>query len=81
MALLDAGPTEITFNEPECVGVRGVALYQHVGAGLGGGDYFVINSQFVSDNVGHGTTLSDPRATFGPGSKIKITPMLFDGTN
>ncbi len=43
---------QIDFDEPECISASGINLYQHVARGVGGGDYFVINSQFVSDS-GH----------------------------
>ncbi len=68
----------IDFTEPGCITARGINLYQHVARGLSGGDYFVINSQFTSD-PGSGT--EDPRASFNASSTIKITPMIFDGTN
>lgn len=68
----------VTFQEPQCTTARGINLYQHVARGLGGGDYFVINSQFTSDS---GTSATqDPAASFNASSTIKITPMIFDGT-
>jgi hypothetical protein len=80
-ALLTGGPAEITFNEPQCSSATGVGLYQHLGAGLGGGDYFVVNSQFTSDNGGHSATLHDPSASFASTAQIKLTPMVFDGSH
>ncbi|HTE52968.1 MAG TPA: hypothetical protein VK698_19080 [Kofleriaceae bacterium] len=68
---------QIKFTEPECISATGINLYQHVARGVGGGDYFVINSQFVSD-AGHGS--ADPRAFFDSGSTMKFTPMVFNGT-
>ncbi|MCC7535259.1 MAG: hypothetical protein IT379_03555 [Deltaproteobacteria bacterium] len=67
----------VAFDEPECVTARGINLYQHVARGLGGGDYFVINSQFNSDP---GNSTNDPGAYFDASSTMKLTPMVFDGT-
>jgi hypothetical protein len=68
---------QIKFDEPECISASGINLYQHVARGVGGGDYFVINSQFVSDS-GHAS--QDPSAFFDAGSTMKFTPMVFNGT-
>jgi hypothetical protein len=68
---------QIDFHEPECITASGINLYQHVARGAGGGDYFVINSQFVSDPGGAG---EDPSAFFDAGSTMKLTPMVFNGT-
>lgn len=68
---------DITFDEPECIRASGINLYQHVARGLGGGDYFIINSQFTSDAGGSST---DPSAHFNGSSTMKFTPMIFDGT-
>ncbi|MFW5920941.1 MAG: lamin tail domain-containing protein, partial [Polyangiales bacterium] len=67
----------VDFQESECITARGINLYQHVARGLGGGDYFIINSQFTSDSGG---AQSDPAAHFNAGSTMKFTPMAFDGT-
>ncbi|MGE3542674.1 MAG: PPC domain-containing protein [Kofleriaceae bacterium] len=77
MGLLTSNPDHITFDEPECGVVSTVNLYQHLGAGLGGGDYFAINSSYTSDNADN--VHSDPRTGFGPSGHITITPMVFDG--
>jgi hypothetical protein len=68
---------EIHFNEPECISATGINLYQHVARGIGGGDYFVINSQFTSDS---GHAHEDPGAFFGATSTMKFTPMIFNGS-
>jgi hypothetical protein len=68
---------QIDFDEPECISATGINLYQHVARGVGGGDYFVINSQFVSDP---GNQAQDPSAFFDAGSTMKFTPMVFNGT-
>jgi hypothetical protein len=79
-ALLQSDPDRIDFSEPACNTVEGVSLYQHLGAGLGGGDYFVINSVFSSDHPQNGQT-QDPSAGFGAAAQMKITPMMYDGTH
>jgi hypothetical protein len=78
-ALLTRNPDRIDFSENECSSVDGVNLYQHLGSGLGGGDYFAVNSQFTSDNP-HSGVSRDPRAAFGSGAQMKFTAMMFDGT-
>jgi Bacterial pre-peptidase C-terminal domain len=78
MALLQSDPDKIDFSETACNTVEGVSLYQHLGAGLGGGDYFVVNSQFTSDHPSPGET-SDPSAAFGTAATMKLTPMVYDG--
>jgi hypothetical protein len=66
----------VDFSEEQCMNARGVNLYQHVARGVGGGDYFIINSQFTSDS-GHAS--SDPRAHFNASSTMKFTPMIYNG--
>jgi pre-peptidase len=80
MGLLQSDPDHITFKESACSSVESVSLYQHLGQGLGGGDYFVINSQFTSDNP-DGAVTRDPSAGFAITAQIKLTPMLYDGTH
>jgi hypothetical protein len=78
-ALLVSNPDRIDFNESQCSTVDGINLYQHLGKGLGGGDYFTVNSQFTSDNPSS-VVSSDPSANFGQTAQMKLTPMVFDGT-
>lgn len=59
ISLLQSDPDSINFSEAACSSVGTVSLYQHLGAGLGGADYFAINSQFTSDNPSAGET-GDP---------------------
>ena len=80
MALLQSDPDRIDFSETACNTVEGVSLYQHLGAGLAGGDYFVVNSQFTSDHPSPGTT-TDPSAAFGMTATMKLTPMVYNGTH
>ncbi len=80
MSLLVANPARIDFSEPQCSSVDTVQLYQHLGAGLNGADYFAVNSTFESDNPGGGES-SEPAASFGSTAKITMTPMMFDGTH
>jgi hypothetical protein len=79
-SLLESHPTEIQFTEAQCRSAASVGLYQHLGAALDGGDYFVINSQFTSDNGGGSATLQDPTAGFASGAEMKLTPMVNDGS-
>ena len=78
-SVLTANPTQVTFNEPGCTRNSVVGLYQHLGAALDGGDYWVVDSQFVSDNGGNSPTLRDPRAPFSPDARSGLTPMIHTG--
>ena len=80
-SLLSNPPAVINFNEPQCSGSAQVGLYQHVGAALGGGDYWAVDGPFVSDDGGHFGTFSNPDAFFGGGSDIDLTPMLYNGSS
>ncbi len=79
MGLLTSNPDKIDFSESGCSTVGNVGLYQHLAAGLNGGDYFAINSQFTSDNPS-GTVTKDPSANFAQTAQLKITPMVYDGS-
>jgi hypothetical protein len=78
-SVLTASPTQVNFTEPGCTSNQVVGLYQHLGAALGGGDYWTVDSQFVSDNGGNSPTLSDPRAPFSPNARSSLTPMIHTG--
>jgi hypothetical protein len=79
-SLLTSNPDVINFSESACSSVGTVSLYQHIGAGLGGADYFAVNSQFTSDNPSAGET-GDPASSFGADAEMKFTPMVFDGNH
>lgn len=81
MKVLAGAPDLITMAEPGCSSIDEVGLYQHVGAALGGGDYFAVSGAFVSDDGGHHATLHNPEAYFHGGSHASLTPMIFDGTS
>jgi hypothetical protein len=78
LSLLDDEPDEIGFEgDEECSQIANIATYQHLGKGIDeGGDYFIINSPFTSDNGGHSATHNDPSASYGDSSEIRITPMV-----
>ncbi len=80
MGLLTSDPDRIDFSEAQCSSPGTVSLYQHLGQGLGGGDYFVINSQNTADSAS-GVITKDPNAGFAATAQIKITPMIYDGTH
>jgi mono/diheme cytochrome c family protein len=79
-SLLASNPDKINFSEAQCNSITGIALYQHMGQGLGGGDYFTVNGQFTSDNAS-GVLTRDPSAGFAATAQMKLTPMVFDGTH
>ena len=80
MSLLVSNPDHIDFSESACSSVGTISLYQHLGAGLGGADYFAINSQFTSDFPGEGEN-EDPSSEFGASAQMTFTPMVFDGSH
>ena len=71
----------VSYEEATCRGTSAVGLYQHLGAALGGGDYWTVDSQFVSDNDGHDTGGADPRAEFDGGADLDFVPLVHDGAN
>jgi hypothetical protein len=79
-SLLVTNPASVSFREAQCTGGVQIGLYQHLGAGINGGDYFTVAGQFTSDNGGHSPTLRDPVADFSPSTQVTLTPMYHDGT-
>ncbi len=80
ISVLTSNPTSITMTEAACSRITTVGLYEHVGQGLGGGDYFAIDGQFESDDGGKEPTLRQPAASFTMAGFTDFTPMIFDGT-
>ncbi|MDB4963060.1 MAG: putative glycoside hydrolase [Myxococcales bacterium] len=80
MSVLTSNPTSVTMNETGCRKIGQIGLYQHVGQLLGGGDYFALDNEFVSDDGGKDPTLQDPDTSFGANAYSSFTPMLFNGT-
>ena len=83
-SLLATQPASVLFNEPQCRRNGTVGLYQHLGAALGGGDYWTVDGQFENDNYGQmnamSATLTDVRARFDPDAEVDLTPMVHVGT-
>src|SRR5262249_30557732 len=50
------------------------------GASLNGGDYFVVNGDFESDQTTDPGG-RDPKPSFFSDTQLKVTPMIFDGKN
>jgi hypothetical protein len=80
MSLLTSNPTSIAMTEAGCSRITSIGLYEHLGQGLGGGDYFAIDGQFESDDGGKEPTLGQPAASFTMSAFTDFTPMIFDGT-
>ncbi len=80
ISVLTSNPTTITMTEPECSRLSTIGLYEHIGRALDGGDFFGIDSQFVSDDGGKDPTLKDPDASFTTNGYTDFTPAVFDGT-
>jgi hypothetical protein len=80
ISVLTSNPTSISMTEAACAKISSIGLYQHVGRGINGGDFFGVDSQFESDDGGKEPTTRDPDATFNSQGYIDFTPMIFDGT-
>ncbi len=80
-SVLTSNPTSVSMTEAGCSRINTIGLYEHVGRQLGDGDYFAIDSEFVSDDGGHSPTLGQPYASFGQGAMISFIPMVFTGTS
>ncbi len=76
ISVLTANPSSISMTESGCAQADDIGLYQHVGKGLNGGDYFTIDSQFVSDDGGHQATLKNPDAFFSGTAKAYFNPFV-----
>jgi len=70
-----------TSLEQGCISTTAVSLYQHLGAALGGGDYWTVDGQFTSDNGGHQPTFEDPACNFDGGADLDFVPLIHTGTN
>ena len=78
--VLTAGPGMLSFDEPGCTGtIDLVGLYQHVGATLGGGDYWTVDSEFATDDGGKMPTVNDPIPNFASDSPVRLNPMIHTG--
>ncbi len=80
MSVLTSNPAAITMTEAACRKIGQIGLYQHVGQLLGGGDYFALDNEFVSDDGGKQPTLQDPDTSFSSNAYSSFTPMLWNGT-
>lgn len=81
MSVLTSNPTSIAMTETACRKISNIGLYQHVGQVLGtNGDYFAIDSEFVSDDGGKVPTKQDPDTNFGMNAYSSFTPMVWNGT-
>jgi hypothetical protein len=83
MSVLTSNPTHISMTETACKRIATIGLYQHVGQALDGGDYFTIDSEFVSDDGANqqAPTLRDPLAHFPDNSAMYLNPLVFNGTS
>jgi hypothetical protein len=78
-SVLTASPSQLTLTEPGCTTTDQVGLYQHVGASLGGGDYWAVESEWSGDNGGHEPTHGDAPAQFSSHGRTRLTPMIHTG--
>ena len=66
--------------EAGCMRTTAVGLYQHLGAALGGGDYWTVDGQFANDNGGHSPTHQQPSSGFDGGSNLDFVPLIHTGS-
>jgi hypothetical protein len=81
ISVLTSNPATVAMTEAGCSNEQDIGLYQHVGKALNGGDYFTIDSQFVSDDGGHSATLRQPYTQFDQHASAYFNPFVFNGTN
>ncbi len=84
LTLLSRNPDTIQFNEPGCVQLEGVSLYQTVGQTVGDNslsDFFIVNSKFASDNPGLTVEDQDLKLTAGREAAVKIVVGVSNGTD
>ena len=75
--LVTGMPTAITFSEAGCTHPSAIGLYQHVGASLDGGDYFVVNSLWSGDPGG---SLTDPQVFTDPTAMVTLFRLTNTGS-
>ena len=60
-------PRFVNFSEPQCSSIGSVSLYQHLGQGLGGGDYFVSTaSSRATTRAARSPRIPPPRSRRAP---------------
>ena len=68
----------ITLREAQCSNVD-FGLYEHVGVGLAGGDYWIVNGEFENDDGGHRLQTEDVPLDFSAVSSQTFTRILNTG--
>ncbi len=79
----DPATTSIDFaTETTACGQSDMSVYQHVGAMLGGGDYFVVRSDNYANDDGSNSVFRDPSTSpfARPESTLLVYPMQESGT-
>ena len=71
--------TTITLNEAQCSNAS-FGLYEHVGVGLAGGDYWIVNGEFTNDDGGHNRQTTDTEVDFASVSAQTFTRLLNTGS-
>jgi hypothetical protein len=69
----------VDYSEAACNQASSVALYQHLGA-TPGGDYWIVNSQWVGDNGGWGSQ-GDPYPGFDGSATVRLIPLVHNGVS
>lgn len=80
MSVLTSNPSSVSMTEDGCTRIITLEQYEHLGRILGGGDFFGLDGQFVTDDGGKVPTFDDPATSFTSGSQASFTPMIFTGT-
>lgn len=74
--LTTGDPTSINFREPGCSRSASLGLYQHVGASLDGGDYWVVDSLWSGDT---GAENEDPPVMSRPDAVLRLHRLINTG--
>ncbi len=75
--LTEGAPSSIDFREPGCSSASTLGLYEHVGASLDGGDYWVVNSLWSGDL---GDSTRDPDVFVDPDATVSLRRLVNTGT-
>jgi hypothetical protein len=85
MRVLTTGtPTMLSFREAGCSSGGAIDLYEHLGASLGGGDYWAIDSvgagMYAEYDPGSLSTRTNPEASFSSSARSTVRFLTNDGS-
>jgi hypothetical protein len=80
IGVLDAEPSSVSGDEPECTSVESqIGLYEQLATSLNGQDYWVLYGAYDGDSGGFRPVLDNPPAAFATASTTTLVPMVNQG--